>query len=313
MTGTLLHRSDMGTLELSQGALNIDYPNKFGGPFPDSAAMRIVVTDSSAAVLDEWDAEHRGHVMNLTVPREQTTAIPIGAQFARFVTWDDGEEYQWEHGYVVRTEVMWANAPATQIENRPLAFAYVPGSAVGNRWRKTGGVGGLKIYDNSLFSLPRALGIDNVFNTKAAAVWDTPFATDSVKVVVNTIDGGLGKSAVALCSDISMTSYLAVQFERALLTNKLHIMHGTGPVTMTDLVTPVNNTITNTDTYSIVYDAASKTIAVYKGSSLTPLISWTDTTDLIPHGGGYTYGGVNFDASLISPGPEFSYWAMKDN
>lgn len=310
MTGALLHRSEFGTLELSQGALNIDYTNRLPGPFPKGVESRIVITDSSKAILDVFVGELSDGMMNFTVDQARTQAIPAGAQYSWFVTWRDGLEYQWGHGYVVRTEVHWATAPATQIANQPLAFTYVPGSVPGNRWLKKGGTGGLKVFTAS--GVPNSLGINNSARATAAALWDTPFATDSVKAVVTTVTGGAGKSSVVLCSDINMTSYLAVQLQTGS-TNKLHIVRGSGPVTMTDLVTPVSNGVANGETYTTVYDHASKTVAVYKGSSLTPLISWTDETDMVPHGQGYTYGGVNYLASLTSPGTKFSYWSMKDN
>lgn len=311
MTATMLHRSEMGTLELSQGALNIDYPNRFPGNFPKSVESRIVITNSSGQVLDTFEGQIKGNLINFTVETDRTQAIPAGAQYSWFVTWSDGLEYQWEHGYVIRTEVHWPAAPAQQIENQPLAFVYQPGSAVGNQWVKKGGNSSLKIWTAD--DLPNALGIKSP-GRKLAASWGVPFATDSVKVVVNTITGGAGKSSVVVCSDSSMTTYLAVQFETGSgSANKLHIMRGTGPLTMTDLITPKANTVANGETYTIVYDNASKIIAVYKGSDLTPTLSWTDETNLIPHGLGYTYGALNYLPGASTPGVKFSYWAMKDN
>lgn len=313
MSGTLLHRTIPGTLELTQGALNIDFENRFPGNFPPGVDSRLVITDSSKGVIAEWDGDIHGHLINYTVPGEQTRLIPVGAQYSFFVTWSDGEEYQWEHGYVARLESQWPSALARQPENQPLSFSYVPSSAVGNRWQKRGGTGALKSWDNSLFGLPHGLGVDNAFFVSAAAVWDTPLATNSVKGMARTLNAGPGKSAVTLCSDDNMTSYLGIQFETGVFTNRIHIVHGTGPVTMTDLVDPVNNTVANGDTYPYIFDEASKTLSVYKGSSLDPIIEWTDENNLIPLGQGYTYCGVNFIASLLNPGTEFSYLAMKDN
>lgn len=309
----MLHRNEYGTLALSRGALNIDYDNKLGGPFPTDADMRIEITDSSGTVVAEWFAENRGEVMNFTETVETTRLIPRGCQFTRLVTWTDGEDYQWEHGYVVRLEPEWATAPATQIENHPVAFTYIPGSAVGNKWRKKGGVGRLKVWENGFFGLPDALGINNAFLTTAAALWETPMTTKSPKVVVKTINGGAGFSSIAVCSDINMASYLAVGFETGISNNRLHILRGTGPTTMDDLIVPEANTVSHGDTYSIVYRDASKVISVYKGSSLDPVIEWEDDTLMIPTGAGYTHVGVNFRASLLSPGTEFSYIAMKDD
>ncbi|AQT81959.1 hypothetical protein B1R94_25930 [Mycolicibacterium litorale] len=310
--GTQRHRDELGTLVLTQGTLNIDYPNRLGGNFPKGVMSRMIITDSSGAQLDEWDGWVRGDVINYTVEFDEHQYIPVGAQYALFVTWKDGHEYQWEHGYVTREQVQWPNAAARQPENQPLTFSYIPGTAVGSRWLKKGGTGGLKSWDNSIFGLPRGLGIDNAFFFNAAALWDTPLATASAKIVVNTLNGGAGKSGVAFWSDINMTSYVAVQFETGIVNNKIHIVHGTGPVTMTDLVTPVGNIVGNSDTYPIIFDEASKTVAVYKGTTLTPLIS-TPIPDWIPMGQGYNHGGVNFLASLAAPGTEFSYWSMKDN
>lgn len=309
--GTQRHRDELGTLVLTQGTLNIDYPNRLGGNFPKGVMSRMLITDSDGALLDEWDGWVRGDIINYTVEFEEHQYIPVGAQYALFVTWKDGHEYQWEHGYVTREQVQWPNTAARQPENVPLAFSYIPGSAVGSRWQKKGGTGGLKVWDNSLFSLPRGLGINNVFNVNAAAIWDTPLATPSAKIVVNTLNAGPGKSSIGFWSDVNMTSYVAVQFETGI-NNRLHIMHGTGPVTMTDLVTPVNNAVGNSDTYPIIFDPASKTVAIYKGSSLSPVLA-CPIPDSIPMGQGYTYVPVNFLASLVTPGTEFSYISMKDN
>ena len=302
-----------GTLTLTQGALNISFDNRQPGPFPSGTLSRLVIKDSSGIELAEWDGEIRGNRITYVVDYDEHETIPLAAQYALFVTWPDGIEYQWEHGYVIREQMSFPNAAAVQIENRPLAFTYVPGTGVSKQWHKTGGVGKLKVWDNSVFSLPRALGVDNAWFTKAAAVWETPFATDSVKAVVKTINGGAGLSSVAVCSDVNMTSYLAVGFETGIANNRLHIFAGDGPVSMDDLLPPESNIVNHGDTYSIVYDDASKTIAVYKGTSLDPIIEWPDDANVIPHGQGYTYGGLNFQASLAAPGTEFSYWAMKDN
>lgn len=145
---------------------------------------------------------------------------------------------------------------------------------------------------------------------KSAMRYFTPLNTDNVAVNVNMLNNGSGKTVIAVCSDITMTGWLGVEFNEP--ANTINFVVGTSPTTWDAEGSTISNAVSNNDNYTITYNNNTKTIAVYKNSSLTPLGTWVDTGGVVPHGPGFRYVGLVFDNPADSNGLQVSGWAAQD-
>jgi hypothetical protein len=103
-----------------------------------------------------------------------------------------------------------------------------------------------------------------------------------------------------------------VQFDSS--NNTLRLVKGTGPTSNIGVRPGISHTVADLTDYTVGYNFLSKTLYVRKGADLTPLDSWVDTLDTVPHGPGYRYAGFSFDTGfLFSPGVEVAGWQAKDN
>lgn len=163
-------------------------------------------------------------------------------------------------------------------------------------------------------SPPLAYGVsaaNNLFGAALSAMrYFTPLNTDNVSANVNMLNNGSGTTIIVLCSDVTMTSWLGVEFDEP--ANTIEFVVGTSPTTYTPQGTPMSNAVSNNDNYTITYNNNTNTIAVYKNSSLTPLGTWVDTGGIVPHGPGFRYVGFVFNNPADSDGLQVSGWAAQD-
>ena len=128
---------------------------------------------------------------------------------------------------------------------------------------------------------------------------------------VTLLNQGGGKLTVVLCADQRFSSYIGVEFQEA--AHQIHFCKGTGPFKFIYQGSGITSTVVDGDNYTIYYQKATDTISVYRGTSGTPLGSWTDTTHSIPHGPGYRYAGFVFQDDLFSQGLQTTFWSAKDD
>ncbi|WP_141772741.1 LtfC-like domain-containing protein [Mycobacterium malmoense] len=149
-------------------------------------------------------------------------------------------------------------------------------------------------------------------SSDAAMRWLQPLNTDNVQATVNLLNAGHGTTGVILCSDINMTSGLVAQFDS---TNN-QIYAGTlngNPGAVTNQGTPVSNTVALLpDSYTVTYNNNTGLLAIYKGASTTPIFAWPDVGQIVPHGPGHRYVGLNWLNPAASNGTQVTGWAAQD-
>lgn len=242
--------------------------------------------------------------------------IPNGSNFEVFLT-VSGSPYQIRYGKVIRREAQFTTQPGSV--STPLAFTDSwPTLGIRSTWVAI--QGSIFVADNSGESLPNGLAC----NLGGGALrWYTPLTGDTVTVKISTLNqhnygvSSTAKLRVILCADIAFSSFLAVEFEASsdgagVHSDLIHFCTGTGPQAVTYRGSSISNVVADGDSYTVRYDNATGILSVYKGTSTSPLGSWTDSTHIVPHGPGYRYLGVSSFATITSYGIQPTTWQAQD-
>jgi hypothetical protein len=307
----------LDTLNLSKNETFVQtIPLKSGQTYPANTTAQIVIRDDAEIALATWN----GTVSDGKASFSQTdvaalNAIPHGAKYDLLLNYASGSVVKFAYGRVVRNENRYPLTASQVTTNYALQFAdNFTRTYVGKFWVPRNSSVGIGIHDNtSIFSnAPRTMGPNYALFNSAGCLWYAPLNSDSCTITASMVNLGAGKCTLVVCSDYSMSSWLGLQFETGISNNRLWVVKGSSPTEFTTLSTAVNNTLTTGDVYVVKYNNVSQTISCYKNGSLSPIISWTDTTDQIPNGAGYRYTGLVWNTSLFAPGAEPSAWSAQD-
>lgn len=304
------------TLNLSKGQSFVHDITLGSQTYPDGTTAAIVIKDDSEIVLATWYGTISG--VKASFNEEVPDSIPHGAKFDLFIYFADGTNVKHSYGRVVRNENRYPLNPTQITTNYALQFndnfdrAYV-----GKYWIPRTSSTAITIHDNG--AAANTLGPNVSFGKDAGALWYAPLNTNSVTVTVSVVDNGNGQFTIVLCSDYSMSSWIGVQIERNILgAEMMRVVKGTGPTTAGTAAgfTTVNSAYATGDSFTVKYNDQTRTIACYKNTSLTPVVSYTHSVGYIAVGAGYRYTGLMWNTALLNPwtgiGPEASLWAAKD-
>lgn len=312
-------QSEQSAVILSRGGIWNPEPHeppylvaKPGEEFPKNSYATIEFTDTTGATILTLDGEVTSDAIRFVGDPDDIDAVPAGANFE--VTLDTlAGPRKLRYGKVIRREATYFPPPAVNVT--PMAFGdNFQRTALGRKWIAV--LGRTKIIDNSALSLPNGATVDGAFFTKSAIRYYQPFTTDSIRMnvtVQNPLHLMSGKTSFVVAADANMSSGLAMQLETGIANNWIHMGVLNGPTSVTYEGGSVSNSADSGDNYTISYTDATKTLAVYKGTSLDPLATWVDDTGIVPHGPGYRYVGFIFEASLITAGIQVSSWSAKDD
>jgi hypothetical protein len=270
--------------------------------------------DSAGAIITEVDGEVEPSEIRFNAEAETMDVVPQGANFEIFIETDDGETYQIRYGKVIRKEAEFFSAPAVTTRNQALRFVDdFPTLGLRHSWENAlPGAPKPGVYDNLVLSLPYAVGaVQGLFGSNAAMRWYAPMNSDTVRVGVNLLNQGAGKTRVIVAADQRFTSFVGVEFDSA--ANKIHFCTGNGSaINVIYRGTEISNTVVDGDNYRIYYNRVSNEISLLKNSSDTPLGEWVDDTEIVPHGPGYTYTGLSWSNPALSQGVQVAYWVAQD-
>lgn len=315
----------MSVVQLSRGATWNPNPSerpyliaKPGRPWPADATVTCVFSDTSGGELLTVTGTVTPQAISFKAPPDDVDPIGGGCNFEIFLHTADGDVYKIRYGKVVRMEAPLTSAPATVISNQALRFVDTfPTLGLRSNWKAV--AGRARVHSNSSYGLPHSVGPNfDAFFSQSAIRWDTPLNGDSARVHVTVIDPSpivvKAKTTIILCADQRLTSFLGVQFESSNGTNSLRIGTGSSPTGFTDRVPALTHNVHNNEDYTVAYDDLTKNVFIYQGTDTTPLLSWTDSMGIVPHGPGYRYLGMSFMASLtpFGPGVQVTGWQALD-
>lgn len=283
-----------------------------GGAWPDNSYATATFTDTSGATIVEIDGDVTSKAVTFTADPEEMDQVPAGANFVIVLDTKDGP-IQIRHGKVIRKEPFYATAPSGVVKPPQQFSDSFQRTALGRKWVHVGG-GRSVIHHNSGISLPNGLSPNISFYTKAALRYWLPFNTNSVQVstsVINPLNTQNGTLGIVVSADINFRSGLVAALETGI-NNRIRLGTMSGPTTVVPRSDTLSNTVNNNDTYTVGYSDLSKTLSIYKGSGLSPILEWTDSASIVPHGPGYQYWGLYWVASALSAGIQVTSVAGQD-
>jgi hypothetical protein len=286
-----------------------------GEEWPFGAEAHTRFMNSAGAVIADIDADEvTPTAIKFLAQPGDVNAIPAGAQFETFVETDDGP-LKIRYGIVQRPEATFFNRPGASLQQAQLFRDSLQRTGLGWRWEPV--YGSTKLWDNSGQSLPFGMGPNvGLFNNQKSALrWYQQAGGDSVEssftIVMPTVIGeNNGYTTAVICADQNFTSGLAVTVNS--YDHLLGLARVTSPTSVVALGAPVADTQHNDDNYRVRYNDLTDTLTVYKGTSLSPLITWVDAAHIVPHGNGFRHFGFMFSPTFLETGPQVSGWEGKD-
>lgn len=307
-------KEDVVTLT-SDGIWPWRIPADPGEEWPVGVAAHTVFKNTAGAVIADIVADEvtAAAIKFLAQPAD-VNAIPAGARFETFIETADGP-FKIRYGIVMRPEAKFFNSPGASLQQAQLFQDTFQRTALGWRWEAVRAA--TKIYDNSGQSLAAGVGPNvGLFSNQPSAIrYYQQLGGDSVEsavtVVMPTVFGATnGRTSLVICADQNFNTGLALEVDS--VSNQLHMARLTGPTTLVYLGAPITNAPASNDGYKVIYNDLTDTLAVYKGTSLTPLGTWVDDGHIVPHGNGYRHCGFIFKPTFLETGPQVSGWAAKD-
>lgn len=315
-------RQDVMVLSQGQTWVAAFFPSA-GGIFPPGTTAECIITDPAGGVLATWlpmsIAETR---IDFITAAAGCDPIPHGSYYRVTVHYpaigdrppiDDNLS----RGSVVRDD---NPTPLAAPQTSDVALSFndpVTGPEVNPNWVKVGGWGNLKVFDNSASSLPNGMAGDSLLFAQAAARWRVQSNRDAVKLEVGIVTGAInpGRTTTIVASNQAMTSWIGYQIrtDTSNWNPVLNIVRGSGPTTYS-VIKSVPNAVASNGRYTFIYDDLTDTYLAYKENDFSaPLTSWPDAEHEIPHGNGYRYAALLFEANLLTTGVQVAGWSMKDN
>lgn len=315
----LMSEPVLGSMVLTNnGTWKRAYSLPQGMEFPPGSEAWVEITDRAGAPLATFDgviSSDKTKALFLVEPVELID-IPAGSNYEMFVNVPNADHGQIkvEYGRAVRREARFPGSPVSSSVFDAAYYTDNVGSraVLGPLWVQK--YGRTVMHEHIAASKPYGMGNDFILWDKSATHWYAPLRSDTVKVQVSIMKIGGGSLTLALCSNYAMTNWIGVKFD--CTANQVRPVTGStaGPTSVINQGSAVANTVAGTpDTYTAAYSFTANTISLYKGTSTVPVFTWEDITNLVQHGEGHRYTGVIYIGSLLTAGPEVSYWAAKDD
>lgn len=317
----MLNTPRRSTLILSSGSTFDDYRPAVADDFPVNSTAWITCYDSTGNIITKIDATQVTPRQMLweEIDSDLHDMVPNGAQYEVFIKIPGVRKpYKYEYGTVIRREAAFFAPPPTSLEGESRLFVDSLGrSSLGRRWQPVRGGTAMHDLGGGVFGMGPDVGL---LFAQSAVRYFRPLGGDSfrAKFYVASTNfplgaAGTGKMQFIANMDINMSIGMGFEIETGLVTKQLHTGIVNGPTDLTYTGAPIANTVVTGDYFTVDYSDQTAMLNVYKGSDLVnPVISWNDSSRVLPKGDGYRYWGFAWDASLIATGPLLTSIEVQD-
>lgn len=294
------------------------YTQGLGRKFAFGTDAWLTFQNSYGQTIATWEVQDIANGdLHFFAEKDAANLIPAGTNWTLTVDLNDGNSPRlYMQGTVIRAEAPFPNAPGLNV-NPAVQYSYsfgTPGFLYDPAWRIISGRP--YVYDNSGAGLPNAVAGGSLLTTGeflpfVFMLYYAPLMTDNVRFTYQTVGSGQGVAAVILTSSYDARNFVSVSHAN-IGGGSVSIRTGTGVGSVGDVQASVTRATAH-ETFTASYNGASNTYAVYAGTNTTPIVSWTDNSDFMPHGPGQRYIGLAFQSELFSPGVEICNWYAGDD
>lgn len=276
--------------------------------------------DSAGGLILSIDGAVTDREVTFLEQPDTMVVVPNGAGFRVIITDDEGPHVI-RYGTVFRRELFFPNSPAEVLSFEPKRYSDTfqrPPGILGGRWKNL--LSRCLIFDNA-GSLPNSVGPDFDSFSRYFSRYYQGFSGDTVELSISMLDKGAGTTIIPISCNSDATSYLYADFVSVTAhpptTSTVYTVHlGLGtdkdiqksgalqPQTSPATLTIPLNTVVN---FKLIYDDATKELALYNSDKTTQYLSWVDDSDLVPHGKGYRYFGIGGKCGAKSSGVQLTY------
>lgn len=293
-----------------------------GGAWPAGATAQAIFYDNAGGVLGVVDGTVSPGGITFNGVPAVVDLVPNGANFEIFLTTSGAVPYQIRYGKVIRREVEFLLSTTPAAVGQLFSDSW-PTTGIRSQWRQVALTNAV-VHDNSGLSLANGIGSPNTGSQSDNAIrWFQPLDGDSVKVKITCLNrhpyanSTFARMRVIVCSDVAMTNYLSAELLASANITGTHIDQvqfatGTAPTAVTYQGSPASHVLANGESITVGFDEGSNTISVYSGTNLTPLASWTDSTNIVAHGPGHRYLALAWSTSPSSDGLQATTWQASD-
>lgn len=200
----------------------------------------------------------------------------------------------------IGSDVGQLNAPRNYYDNFNRT---VLGSTWATYTASTGGAA-LQISSNRVYNPSSQL-----LYQRSGGLYALPLMTDDIAIEFDLTGTNGVPSGVVMCSDSAFNNFVMFSIDNdgaGIFTNTGSFSSGT----YTDR--GGSATSGNNVRWRAVYTSADNTYRLYKDGSTTPLVSWTDSSNVITHGKGRRFCGIQIDHSSFVSGSPVDNWNAYD-